>query len=150
MYLPEEYFCEPIDLPIQLSEEISEECEKKLGITNCNVQVIAEHAAEGMCTVKFRSEFEAKAAAKLMNGRLFNGMTVSATIYDGSFPIPRKSEHSQRPSEEQSRLDAFSKFIEQNAEESNEDNDEEEYSDNSEESSDPDDDDDKDSESDEL
>ena len=42
-----------------------------------------------MCTVKFKSDIEAQAAAKLMNGRLFAGMRVSATIYDGSFRYPK-------------------------------------------------------------
>lgn len=137
MYRPEELHQDPLEFPIQLAEEISEECEEKLGITDCNVQVIEESAEEGMCTVKFKSEIEAMAAAKLMNGRLFAGMRVSATIYDGSFQLPKKQQNKGRTPEEDVehlRLDAFSKFIENNTEDSESDEEEEKednYSDGS-------------------
>lgn len=116
MYRPEELHQDPLEFPIQLSDEIREECEQRLGVTDCSVQVIEDRAAEGMCTIKFKSEIEAKAASKLMNGRLFAGMRVSALIYDGSFPLPKKQQRASSKTadedEEQARLDAFSKFIE--------------------------------------
>ena len=120
MYRPEELKDDPLEFPIQLSEEISEECEEKLGISDCSVQVIEEKAEEGMCTVKFKSDIEAQAAAKLMNGRLFAGMRVSATIYDGSFPLPKKQIYKASKTgeeDEQARLEAFSKFIENGGDE---------------------------------
>ena len=115
MYRPEELE-DSLDFTFQLAEEISEECEEKLGVTDCSVQVVEERADEGMCTVKFKKAIEAQAAAKLMNGRLFAGLRVSATIYDGSFPLPKK-QNSEKvnfndDADEQARLEAFSKFIE--------------------------------------
>lgn len=115
MYRPEELHQDPLEFPIQLADEIREECEEKLGIVDCSVQVIEDRAEEGLCTVKFKSDIEAKAASRLMNGRLFAGMRVSALIYDGSFPLPKKQQKASKTGdedEEQARLDAFSKFIE--------------------------------------
>ena len=115
MYRPEELHQDPLEFPIQLSEDICEECEGKLGISDCSVQVVEDKAEEGMCTVKFKSDIEALAASKLMNGRLFAGLKVSANIYDGSFPLPKKQQPSRIIGEEeaeQARLEAFSKFIE--------------------------------------
>jgi HIV Tat-specific factor 1 len=115
MYRPEELE-DSLEFPIQLSEEISDECQEKLGITDCTVQIIEERADEGMCTVKFKSAFEAQMAAKLMNGRLFAGLRVSATIYDGSFELPKRSKNATTAqtdeTDENYRLEAFSKFIE--------------------------------------
>lgn len=118
MYRPEELEESPLEFPIQLTEEILEECEEKLGISDCSVQVVEEKADEGMCTIKFKTAIEAQATAKLMNGRLFAGLRVSATIYDGSFPLPkikRNTTTSEDP-DEQLRLEAFSKFIENGSE----------------------------------
>lgn len=115
MYRPEELE-ESLDFALQLTEEIAEECEEKLVITDCSVQVIEERADEGMCSVKFKKAIEAQAAAKLMNGRLFAGLRVSATIYDGSFPLPKKrTDLVGAHADEQARLEAFSKYIEENA-----------------------------------
>ena len=115
MYRPEELQQDPLEFPIQLSDEIREECEEKLGIAECSVQVVEDKAEEGICTVKFKTEIEAQMAAKLMNGRLFAGLRVSATIYDGSFPLPKKQHRISKTEDEdekQARLDAFSQFIE--------------------------------------
>ena len=130
MYTTEELTESP-DLPAQLSDEIMEECEERLGVTDCTVQVIDERADEGMCTIKFKKGIEAQAAAKLMNGRLFGGLRVSATIYDGSFLLPKKQNRRSDDPEEQARLDAFSKFIEGENEEEENDDDEEEDEDES-------------------
>ncbi len=123
MYRPEELEESPLEFPIQLTEEIMEECEEKLGISDCNVQLVEERAVEGMCTVKFRTAIEAQAAAKLMNGRLFAGLRVSATIYDGSFPIPKKKSCKSEDPNEQYRLEAFSKFIENGSDSEDSDDD---------------------------
>lgn len=117
MYKPEELSESLDDFTLQLSEEISEECEEKLGVTDCSVQVIEERAGEGMCTVKFKKAIEAQLALKLMNGRLFAGLRVMASIYDGSFPLPPKktkkiARNATEDLEEQARLEAFSAFIE--------------------------------------
>lgn len=127
MYRPEELQESPLDFSVQLADEISEECEVKLGVSDCSVQVLEERADEGMCTVKFKKAIEAQAAAKLMNGRLFAGLRVSATIYDGSFPLPKKQNQLKSGDEdEQARLEAFSKFIENgNSESDNEESEEE-------------------------
>ena len=104
MYRPEELAESPLDFSMQLAEEISEECEARLGVTDCSVQVVEEKADEGMCTVKFNTSIEAQAASKLMNGRLFAGLKVSATIYDGSFSLPKsKNKKSCEDPHEQSR-----------------------------------------------
>lgn len=125
MYRPEELEESPLEFPIQLTEEIMEECEEKLGILDCNVQLVEERAVEGMCTLKFKTAIEAQAAAKLMNGRLFAGLRVSATIYDGSFPLPKKKSSNARSEDpnEQYRLEAFSKFIENGSDSENVDDD---------------------------
>lgn len=130
MYRPEE-LQESLDFGDQLAEEIIEECEERLGVTGLTVQIIEEHSQEGMCTVKFKRAVEASAAAKLMNGRFFAGQRVSATIYDGSFQIPKKKLTRKTDfgddKDEKVRLEEFSKYIE---DESNSDN-ESESSDNS-------------------
>lgn len=127
MYRSEELEESPIDFSVQLAGEIAEECEEKLGITDCSVQVIEEFASEGMCTVKFKKPIEARAAAKLMNGRLFAGLRVMATIYDGSFSLPKTQnlKNVEADEEEQARLEAFSKFIE-NGSDQNDDSEESE------------------------
>ena len=128
MYRPQELE-ESLDFSVQLAEEIAEECKDKLGITDCSVQIVEDRAAEGTCTIKFKKTIEAQAAAKLMNGRMFAGLRVSATIYDGSFPLPKKQNlKMSADEEEQARLEAFSKFIENGggSEESEEEEEEEE------------------------
>lgn len=111
MYRPEE-LTESLDFPLQLAEEIAEECEEKLGVTDCSVQLIEERAEEGMCTVKFKKAIEAQLALKLMNGRFFAGQRVMASIYDGSFPLPKRKTTRNEDPDEQARLEAFSAFIE--------------------------------------
>lgn len=128
MYRPEELE-ESLDFSVQLVDEIAGECEDKLGITDCSVQIVEERATEGTCTIKFKKTIEAQAAAKLMNGRMFAGLRVSATIYDGSFPLSKKQNLNMgADEEEQARLEAFSKFIENGggSEESDEEEEEEE------------------------
>lgn len=118
MYRPAELQESPLEFPIQLTEEIVGECEEKLGVSDCSVQIVEERAEEGMCTVKFKSAIEAQAAAKLMNGRFFAGLRVSATIYDGSFPLPKKTKPVSSAVDEEARLEAFSAFIENGSDDS--------------------------------
>ena len=114
MYRPEELYESPEEFSSQLEEEIVEECEEKLGILDCSVQVIEERSEEGLCTVKFKNAFEAQMAAKLMNGRLFAGLRVIASIYDGSFQIPKKQSAKKikydNEGGEELRLEEFSKL----------------------------------------
>lgn len=115
MYRPEE-LKDSLDFSDQLIEEIMEECEEKLGVTDCSVQVVEERAEEGLCTIKFKKAIEAQIALKLMNGRYFGGLRVIGSIYDGSFPIPKKTvkikNYLEEDPDELKRLEAFSAFIE--------------------------------------
>ena len=137
MYRPEELSECPEEFSSQLEEEIREECEEKLGILDCSVQVIEDRSEEGLCTVKFKNAFEAQMAAKLMNCRLFAGLRVLASISDGSFQIPKKQSvnkikyDQEKGGEEMMRLEEFSKWIEENEESESEESDaESEESDN--------------------
>lgn len=137
MYTPEELH-ESLDFSLQLTEEISEECEEKLGVTDCSVQVVEDQATEGVCTIKFKRAIEAQAALKLMNGRFFGGLRVVASIYDGSFALPKKNNKRNGVDldlDEKARLEAFSSFIEgsegESASSDNNDSDNNESSDTS-------------------
>lgn len=110
MYTPKELEADPLEFPLQLSEEITEECQERLGIESCSVKVIEDRAEEGLCSVKFKSDLEALAAQKLMNGRYFDGRRVEATIYDGSFPLSQPK--AVTIEDEEARLERFSRFIE--------------------------------------
>ena len=111
MFTAAELEADPLGFPVQLSDEIVEECQERLGIEECSVQLVEEQP--GVCTVKFKSELEAVAAVKLMNGRWFDGRRVEATIYDGSFALPKKKlATATAADDEEARLEQFSKFIE--------------------------------------
>lgn len=110
MYTPQELEADPLEFPLQLAEEITEECQERLGIESCSVKLIEDRAEEGLCSVKFKSDLEALAAQKLMNGRYFDGRRVEATIYDGSFALSQPK--TVAAEDEEARLERFSRFIE--------------------------------------
>jgi HIV Tat-specific factor 1 len=109
MFTAAEVEADPLGFPVELSDEIREECQERLGIEECSVQLVEEQP--GSCTVKFKSELEALAVVKLMHGRWFDGRRVEATLYDGSFALPKKKLLTQTEDEE-ARLEQFSKYIE--------------------------------------
>lgn len=117
MYTPAELEADPLGFPVQLADEIIEECQERLGIDECSVQLVENEALPGGCTVKFKSELEAAAAVKLMDGRWFDGRRVEASIYDGSFALPKKTSTPAAVDEDQeTRLEQFSRFIEEQGE----------------------------------
>ncbi len=116
MYTTEELEADPLGFPVQLSDEIVEECQERLGIEECSVQLVEE--LPGVCTLKFKSDLEALAAIKLMHGRWFDGRRVEASIYDGSIALPKKKSTTVALEDEEARLEQFSKFIENGKSES--------------------------------
>lgn len=119
MYTREELEADPLEFPLQLAEEITEECQERLGIESCSVKLIEDRAQDGLCSVKFKTDLEALAAQKLMNGRFFDGRRVGASIYDGSFSLSQPKPAATE--DEEARLERFSRFIEGRESEDDED-----------------------------
>lgn len=115
MYTVTDLEDDPLAFPVALADEIREECEERIDGAVCSVQLVEELAMDGVCTVKFRRDADAHAAVRLMHGRWFDGRRVEASIYDGSFPLPKAKRPTFMTSEQredEERLAAFSEWIE--------------------------------------
>lgn len=81
MYTVEEIQQNPNVLD-EIEQDVEEECVKKIG------NVIAVSAdPDGIVTIRFESNEEAKKCILLMNGRKFNGNRISAKYYEDEHPV---------------------------------------------------------------
>lgn len=87
MYSDEEVKQNPNVLD-EIEQDVEEECVSKIG------NVIAVSAdPDGIVTIRFDSNEEAKKCILLMNGRKFNGNRITAKYYEDEHPVVEESKN---------------------------------------------------------
>lgn len=98
---------------LEIKEDIREECQKDGQVTNV---VLYDKEADGVVTVRFGNAVAAQACVRRNNGRGFGGpLPVEAHIANGQEKFKKSKEQDADDDDEETRLEGFSNFIENEA-----------------------------------
>ncbi|KAK5132902.1 hypothetical protein LTR08_008348 [Meristemomyces frigidus] len=95
--------------PLEIKDDIREECEKFGQVTNV---VLYDKEEDGVVTVRFTDVVAAGACVKAFNGRWFDKRQVKAHLADGNERFKKKRKQDADEDDEAARLEKFSKDIE--------------------------------------
>eukprot|EP00835_Amoeboradix_gromovi_P002161 NODE_116_length_19003_cov_0.233707.p6 type:complete len:289 gc:universal NODE_116_length_19003_cov_0.233707:7934-7068(-) len=105
MFNPVDFEKDPA-LLIDIKDDVRTEAEK---VGQVNRIVMYDLHPEGIICIKYQDELAAQACVELMNGRIFDGLKVAASIYDGK-------ENFKSFQSRQNEIDNFGDFVEEEEE----------------------------------
>ena len=94
---------------LDIREDIQEEAEKLGQVTSIT---LFDKEVQGVISVRFTDSRAAKACVDLMDGRHFDGRTVTASLADGTERFRKSRKGDEGEDEEEERMEKFGDWLE--------------------------------------
>jgi HIV Tat-specific factor 1 len=92
---------------LEIKDDVREECAKFGEVTNVTLY---DKEEDGVVTVRFGNAMSAQACIKALDGRIFGGLRVEASVADGNERF--KKSHKGTAEDDAARLEQFASTIE--------------------------------------